>query len=289
MGWAMAKAPGRDQQSAMERLLRIVLALSSAERGVSAPKLAQLAGHADDESGLSKLRRDIRQLRDDGGWDIESTGGDGEGGHYVLHAHDNRMELLLTAGERAALQQAAMATDVDVPEPSPRLATLEHAVERHCLAEFSYRHKPRTVHPHTLHNGPSGWMLRGREIESDKIKEYVVERIRGSVSIQAPGTSEVPESIPRRSFNPLTWVVDPPEDVLVATPAAHVEEVKGMLTGAVEQDRDDDEVILRVPVTHRAAFRSRLYELGVRVRLVGHSTNADEMITALRAVAGEGV
>ena len=60
-------------------------------------------------------------------------------------------------------------------------------------------------------------MLRGREVESDKIKEYVVERIRGSVSIQAPGTSEVPESIPRRSFNPLTWVVDPPEDVLVAT------------------------------------------------------------------------
>jgi predicted DNA-binding transcriptional regulator YafY len=87
----MPKASGRDQQPAMERLLRILLALAGAERGITAPVLARLAGHADDESGLSKLRRDIRQLRDDGGWDIESTGGEGEAGHYVLHAHDNRM------------------------------------------------------------------------------------------------------------------------------------------------------------------------------------------------------
>lgn len=282
----MPKAPGRDQQVAMERLLRILLALASSERGIRAPQLAKLAGHAHDEIGLSKLRRDIRQLRDDGGWDIESTGGDGESGCYELHAHDNRMQLLLTPGERAALHQASMATDVEAPEPSPRLATLEHAVERHCLAAFSYRHKLRTVHPHTLHNGPSGWMLRGREIESDTIKEYVVERIWGSVSIQAPGTSEVPENIPRRSFDPLTWVVDPPEDVMVATSVAHAAEVLGMLTGAVEQERDHDEVIMRVPVTHRAAFRSRLYELGVRVRLVGPSSNADEMAAALHSAAG---
>lgn len=283
----MARASGRDQQPAMERLLRILLALAGAERGISAPTLARLAGHAADESGLSKLRRDIRQLREDGGWDIESTGDDGESGRYQLHAHDNRMELLLTPGERAALQQAAMAVDVEIPEPSPRLATLEHAVERHCVASFSYRLKQRTVHPHTLHNGPSGWMLRGREVESNMVKEYVVERISGSVSIQAPGTSEVPESIPRRSFDPLTWVVDPPEEVLVATPAAHAAEVMGTLTGAAEHGRDGDEVIVKVPVTHRAAFRSRLYELGVRVRLVGPSANADELIVALRAAAEE--
>lgn len=52
-------------------------------------------------------------------------------------------------------------------------------------------------------------------------------------------------------------------------------------------ERDGDEVTLTVPVTHRAAFRSRLYELGVRVRLVGPSANADELMTALRAASGE--
>lgn len=271
----------------MERLLRILLALAVSERGITAHKLARIAGHATDESGLTKLRRDIRQLRADGGWDIESSGNEGESGHYVLHAHDNRLALLLTPGERAALRQAAMATDVDVPSPSPRLATLERAVERHCLAHFTYRQRQRTVHPHTLHNGPSGWMLRGREVESDMIKEYVVERISGAVRIDGPGTAELPEGIPRHSFDPLTWVVDPLEDVLVVTPVDHAEEVAAMLTGAVEQERRVDEVILVVPVTHRAAFRSRILELGERVRLVGPSANADELVAALRAVADE--
>ena len=273
----------------MERLLRILLALSTRERGIPAHRLAEIAGHATDENGLTKLRRDIRQLREDGGWDIESVGGEGESGRYLLQARDNRMALLLTPGERAALQQAALAADVAVAEPSPRLAALERAVERHCLARFSYRHKRRRVHPHTLHNGPSGWMLRGREVESDMIKEYVVERISGAVSIDDPGSAEVPDSIPRHSFDPLTWVVDPPEDVLVATPVEHAEEVVGMLTGAVEHSREDRQVILTVPVTHRAAFRSRIFELGERVRLVGSSANRDELIMVLRVAAGEQV
>lgn len=273
----------------MERLLRILLALSTRERGIPAHRLAEIAGHATDENGLTKLRREIRQLREDGGWDIESVGGEGESGRYLLRAHDNRMALLLTPGERAALQQAALAADVAVPEPSPRLAALERAVERHCLARFSYRHKRRRVHPHVLHNGPSGWMLRGREVESDMIKEYVVERISGAVSIDDPGSADVPDSIPRHSFDPLTWVVDPPEEVMVATPAEHAVEVAGMLTGAVEHSRSSDQVVLKVPVTHRAAFRSRIFELGGRVRLVGSSANGDELIMVLRAASGEEV
>lgn len=272
----------------MERLLRILLALATSQLGIDAARLATIAGHATDENGLSKLRRDIRQLREDGGWDIGSVGLEGEGGRYVLRAQDNRLALLLTPGERAALRQAALAAGTAVPEPSPRLAALERAVERHCLAHFSYRHKPRTVHPHTLHNGPSGWMLRGREVDSDLVKEYVVERISGAVALDDPGSAEVPDGIPRHSFNPLTWLVDQREDVLVATPVDHAEEVAAMLTGAVEQSRSGDEVILTVPVTHRAAFRSRLLELGERVRLVGESANADELITVLRAAAGEG-
>lgn len=196
------------------------------------------------------------------------------------------MELLLSPGERAALQQAAQAADVVPPEPSPRLAVLERSVERHCLAHFSYRHKPRVVHPHTLHNGPSGWMLRGREVDSEVIKEFVVERISGRVSIDDPGSAEVPDGVPRHSFNPLTWLVDPLEDVLVGTPVEHAAEVTAVLTGAVEQSRTDQEVIMTVPVTHRAAFRSRIFELGDRVRLVGPSVNADELIAALAAIAG---
>ena len=91
----------------MERLIRILLALADrGDDGVSARKLAGVAGYpGDTESGLAALRRDVRRLRQVG-WDIESAGDDGLEGRYVLHARDNRMALLLSPGEQAALQQA---------------------------------------------------------------------------------------------------------------------------------------------------------------------------------------
>jgi predicted DNA-binding transcriptional regulator YafY len=144
---------------------------------------------------------------------------------------------------------------------------------------------PRSVHPHTLHNGPSGWMLRGRELESGTVKEFVVARIAGGVELDDPGTSEVPDDIPRHDFDPLSWQVDPPETVTIATSSDFADESLRLLTGAVEVGRRDDEVIIEVPVTHRAAFRSRMAELGVRVRFVGPSATAEQMITRLRELA----
>jgi predicted DNA-binding transcriptional regulator YafY len=285
----MPKAAGRDQLGPMERVVRILIALTeSGEQGLGARRLCQIANLPGNESGLTQLRRDLAQLRRDGGWDIVSSGEQGEAGRYVLHAHDNRLELLLTAGERAALQQASVAVGTDIPDPPTRLAELEHAVERHCLVGFGYKHRPRTVHPHTLHNGPSGWMLRGREVESDTVKEFVVARIAGSVTLDDPGSAEVPEDIPRHDFNPMSWQLDPPETVTVATATAFAEEALQLLTGSQVIERTDDEVIIEVPVTHRAAFRSRMAELGVRVRFVGESANADEMISALRRLAEVG-
>lgn len=282
----MAKAAGRDQRGPMERVVRILIALTeSGTGGLSAQKLREIADLPDNESGITQLRRDLRQLRNDGGWDIQSSGEEGTEGHYVLHAHDNRLKLLLTAGERAALQQAAVAVGTEIAAPPAGLAVLEHAVERHCLVRFRYKHKPRTVHPYTLHNGPSGWMLRGREAESDTVKEFVVARIASEVEVHDPGTSEVPDDIPRHDFDPLRWQVDPPETVTIATTGDFADEALQLLTGAVEVARRDDEVIIDVPVTHRAAFHSRMAELGVRVRFVGPSTTAEEMIMRLRALA----
>ena len=54
----------------------------------------------------------------------------------------------------------------------------------------------RTVHPHALHNGPSGWMLRGREVESDTVKEFVVRRMADDVAIGQPGSAEAPAWCP---------------------------------------------------------------------------------------------
>lgn len=270
----------------MERVIRILLVLAErAGRGATAHELREIAGWPDTENGLTQLRRDLKQLRGEGGWQIESIGEEGTEGRYVLFADDNRLALTLSAGERAALQQAA-ATVTEVADPPAGLATLEHAIESRCRVRFSYKQKDRELHPHSLHNGPSGWMLRAREVDSTLVKAFVVARISGPVTLDDPGSAQVPDELPRRSFDPLTWPVDPPETVLIATSPEFAAEALDMLTGSSERERTEQEVIIAVPVTHRSAFRSRMAELGVRARFVGTSANADEMIMMLLQRAG---
>ena len=273
----------------MERLLRILLTLSDRQdHGVTARKLGQVAGYSvDTESGMSALRRDLRQLRKHG-WAIVSDGDEGAEGHYRLRARDNRMALLLTPGEQAALQQALRDSGAEVPVPPDHLAELERAVEQRCLTRFGYRNKTRTVHPHTLHNGPSGWMLRGREVESGVVKEYVVRRMAGNVEIGQPGTSGVPEPVPKHSFNPMTWHVDPPVEVTLTTVADFEPEVLRVMTGGRVVARTGGEVRIVVPVTNRVAFRSRLFELGLRVRLVDPPAGREAVLRVLHGIMAGG-
>lgn len=270
----------------MERLIRILLALAdSGDHGLSARRLARVAGHpVDTESGLAALRRDVRRLRQVG-WDIANAGEDGLDGRYVLHARDNRMALLLSPGELAALQQALREADAQIPGPPAHLADLERAVHRQCLTWFSYRRRRRTVHPQVLHNGPSGWMLRGREVESGMVKEFVVRRMADDVVIGQPGSAEPPGVVPRLSFDPMTWEVDPPLEVVLATSPGFEREVCRMMSGGRVIARRDDEVSIAVVVTNRVAFRSRLLELGLRVRLVGPPEAVEMVVAALRRVA----
>jgi predicted DNA-binding transcriptional regulator YafY len=195
------------------------------------------------------------------------------------------MALLLSAGERAALQQALHDAEAEVPGPPGTLGEIERAVERHCLTRFSYRNVRRTVHPYTLHNGPSGWMLRGREVESGIVKEFVVRRMGHDVEIDQPGTAELPEVIPRRSFDPMTWEVDPPLEVRLSTAPDFEPEVLRVMTGSEVIGRSGQEVLVRLMVTHRVAFRSRLCELGLRARVVGSEESYQRVVHALRAVA----
>ncbi|HEU5483845.1 MAG TPA: WYL domain-containing protein [Microlunatus sp.] len=267
-------------------MIRVLLALADrGDDGISARRLALVAGYpADNESGLAALRRDLRRLRQVG-WDIESLGDVGQDGRYVLHARDNRMAVLLSPGEQAALQQALRDFDAVVPSPPAHLADLERAVHRHCLTWFSYRHVRRTVHPHALHNGPSGWMLRGLETESGMVKEFVVDRMADDVMIGQPGTAEAPVSVPRLSFDPMTWEVDPPLEVTLAVTPGFQREVCRVMTGGRVVATCEDEVQVAVVVTNRVAFRSRLLELGLRVQVIGPAEATDRVVTALRAVA----
>ena len=128
-------------------------------------------------------------------------------------------------------------------------------------------------------------MLRGREVESGVIKEFVVRRMASDVVIGQPGTAELPEVVPRLSFDPMTWEVDPPLEVILAVQAEFEREVCRVMSGGRVIARRDDEVAVAVVVTNRVAFRSRLLDLGLRVRVVGPPEACDRVIAALHAVA----
>ena len=208
--------------------------------GAGVSRLAKAAGYDDDTSGISALRRDIRNL-EEGGWGIPNTAPPGAEGHYVLHAQDNRLALVLTPAERALLNQTL--DDGQVPAPPACLDDLERAAERHCLARFSYKGKRREVHPYTVHSGPSGWVLRGRETGSDTVKSFVVSRIADGRDDRPPGIGRGRSHRPAPRFRPDALGCGPAGRRDLADPSRALDEVRRSLAGARIVDETDPETV----------------------------------------------
>jgi hypothetical protein len=106
------------------------------------------------------------------------------------------------------------------------------------------------------------------------------------VSVGDPGTAVVPDEPARPQLDPISWTIDPVVDVTVRTTDEHREQVEAMLGRATSAERGTGTgtVTLTIPVTHRAAFRRRVYELGTRVVVTGPPDVRDEMARELLAV-----
>jgi predicted DNA-binding transcriptional regulator YafY len=291
----------------MERLTQILSMLAGAPgRTLSADQILDVVpyGAADRVDQRDQLRRDMRHL-ETLGWQIDNVAAEGASARYRLTAIDNRLRVEFTPLERAELLRAASAASLAmlfddlgdsgattssevrvVAEAEPAaLGMVQRAVAQHCLLRFTYRDKPREVHPHGLHVRPGGWYLTAAEAGATEPKTFVVGRM-SEVSIDSPGTAAAPERVARPQLDPITWSVDEPVDVVVLTTPEHRDHVVGMLGPAAHTVQDDDAVVLTITVTHRLAFRRRLYELGSRVVLVGPDEVRDEVRAELEAVAG---
>ncbi|HYI55141.1 MAG TPA: WYL domain-containing protein [Microlunatus sp.] len=287
----MARTAGRDQLKPMERLIRLLICLADGDRrGVPIGRLLRMADLTEDtEASRAQLRRDLAILRQ-GGWDIRNVAGDGEDGRYVLHARDNTLALLLTPGEIAALREVWAAASMDHAKPPPFVGRLHHAVRDRSLLSFGYDGRRRVVHPDALYSTGSGWVLLAREREADPPKEFVTAWIH-ELAVDEPGTaSRVPE-LPAVRLDPMRWELDPPMRVRLAVPTPFVHDVLGLLPRAVivsagADDHDPDETLVELVVTNQATFRSRLYALGLRARVLEPPSLVDEIVTTLRAVAG---
>jgi predicted DNA-binding transcriptional regulator YafY len=280
----MARRAGRDQIGPMERLVRILICLSDAgPKGVRVRKLLRMADLDDDtEANRAQLRRHLGQLRQ-GGWNIRNIAPDGEDARYALDVDDNRLAVLLNPGERAALRQVLRDAEADLASPPDFLGALQHAAQDRCLLRFTYKGVRRRVHPDSLYASQSGWVLVGREDGARITKEFVAARM-SHVRIDDPGTAEPPDPIGLRSLDPTSWLIDPPRVVTLGVPPDFVADVLRLMSGGEVVGTDRGEVVVELVVTNRAAFRCRLFELGMRVRVLSPPELVSEILRSLHAV-----
>jgi len=288
----VARSAGRDQLKPMERLIRILICLADDDRarGVPISRLMRMADLTEDtEATRAQLRRDLTILRQ-GGWDIRNVAGEGEDGRYVLRVQDNRLALLLTPGELAALRSLLYLADIDHAKPPPFLGTLAHAIRDRSLVSFSYSGRARMVHPDGLYSTRSGWVLAAREAADSEPREYVTAWMN-DVAIRGPGTAAPEIELPVERLDPMLWHLDPPMLVRLGVVPVFVADVLGLMPQAViveTAEPDRDEVIVELTVTNQATFRARLYSLGLRARVLEPLQLVEEIVDNLHAVIKSG-
>lgn len=282
--------------------MRLITMLNGSELGVPAGRLHQAlrAGDASDEARHKMLDRDIRHLNELG-YDIRNTAPTGAEGVYRMFAHDNRLRVLLTPAQRGELLRAALATGRDDlaahlepagqpsraaardSAPATQLDRVLRAASRRCLLGFDYKGRARTVHPHGVHSGPSGWYLTGREEGQQVVKEFVVSRM-DDVVLAEPGSSELVERATRPSLDPLSWTQDPATDVVLELDREHLPLMTTVLGEPARVVEHGGRLAATYPVTNRAFFRWRVYELGTRVRVVAPADVVAEIRRELASI-----
>lgn len=295
----MPPPPGRDQAAPMERLVRLIGALTQHPSGASLSTLLTAIGGtpgAADEARRRMLSRDIEHLNNLG-YDIRNVAEPGADGIYLMRARDNRLQVHLTAEQRGELLRAALAAGLEGMRahlddaagagasgsgaPTDHLDLVQRATTQHCLVRFGYKGEPRAVHPARVHSGPSGWYLAGREDGHTVVKEFVVSRM-SDVSLGPPGSAEVLDEPARPSLDPLSWRIDPPAEVVLEVPGEHRVLVENLL-GPPVKAAGEGTARLTYVVTNRAVFRWRIYELGTRVRVLGPARVRAELVRELEA------
>lgn len=304
----MPRSPGRDQSAAMERLVRIVAVLSEAGKdGVPIDHLVGVGqyGAGDIADQRTQLQRDIKVLAGVG-LRITNQTPAGESARYVLQAVDNRLTVRLTPAQLAALQRAAIAVDraelarplglsvSDPPSqpgpvikpaaPLPYMDLVVSGVQRLCRIRFDYKSRPRVVHGQAVTPQDGNWYLTGREDGSEITKHFSIARMT-NVELDPPGTAQPAQVQERPALDPLQWEVDKPIDITTSCAREHRPDVERLLGPPATVTEHDGQLRLTHRVTHRLAFRHRVYELGTRVRVLGPPDFLDELGSALKQVA----
>jgi predicted DNA-binding transcriptional regulator YafY len=298
--------PGRSAVIAMQRLARILAVLDDAGVvGATAERLISVAGYGD-KAPEDQLSLDLKNLRKQG-WQIDNVAPAGAPGRYRMVSGDNRLQVKLTAPQRAALQRAVLLAErsdlakrlgvrpAAVPEgigsivirkpKGDKLSLAFQSVQLRSRIRFTYKGTSRLVHPGTVRFQNYKWYLSGVEDGSDLVKHFVVSEM-SDIALETPGTGAEVPSVRRIPLHPLRWEVDAPTEVTLRTTRDFVPDVIRWLNEPDTQVERDGAVDLTYTVTHRHAFRARLYVLGPRVTITQGADVYDELVVELREMAG---
>lgn len=307
-----AKGPGRDQRAPMERLVRMAAVLqANSERGVDGDTLAAIAGFDGADPG-TQVNRELRHLARQG-WQIDNIAPPGAQARYRMTTVDNRLRVRLTPAQLAELRRAVLLANRDdlvqrlglpdssrpsevaapapaaVPAVAPEsLSLVVEAVRDRSVLRFGYKGTPRVVHPESLRNQDGTWYLRGVEdadlTAAAVAKTFVVGRM-AHPEVDVPGSARPVPAIRHNGLHPMTWEIDPPVEVTLETAAVFDPDVRRWLGEPVGVEAGGELVRMRYLVTHRAALRARLNELGRRVRIISPDEVRAEVVAGLAAAA----
>jgi predicted DNA-binding transcriptional regulator YafY len=171
----------------------------------------------------------------------------------------------------------------------PDLPTLFDASAKRAPVTFRYRNELRTVDPFAIVHREGFWYVIGHDHLRTAQRAFRVDRMEGAVSVGAPNSYEVPDGFDARSAiaaDPKLLGESEPVVAHVRVDAVRAPKVcREVGDAAIEERARDGSVVVAVPATNRAAFRSWLLGLLDHAEVLGPDEVRADVVSWLAAMA----
>ena len=272
----------------LERLLNLTALLLDARRPLPASEIQQQLDYPEDKAAFRRaFERDKDELRSMGiPLEVEKVPGalPEVDGYRIPREEYALRDPGLTTEELAALHLAASAVQVEglpategllklgglvtegsrdlgvhvAPLPAdPNLARLFGAVSSRRPVRLRYREEERTVDPYRLEFQRGRWYLTGFDHLRGEERNYRLDRVEGEVEV-VDGRFEPPaNAVPGQARGTWELGAEPPVRARVRIDGPQASwAVQHVGPDHVVEEEDDGSVVVELPVTNRAAFRS---------------------------------
>jgi proteasome accessory factor B len=171
----------------------------------------------------------------------------------------------------------------------PALPALFDAYRTRSMVTFAYRGDARHVDPWGILFRRGHWYVIGHDHDRHEQRSFRVDRIEGDVDAGPPGAFEPPASLePGAVLRDEPWQYGE-EDVVAAGVLVDASQAGAVVDqvgeAAVRERRDDGSVVLELPVTNTAAFRSFVLGLLDAAEVVDPPALRAEMVAWLEGIA----